>query len=42
MLNSILTVKIIEGREFSRSGAIVVVLSVEGQRAQTEPVSVTG
>ena len=30
MLNSILTVKIIEGSGFSLSGAIVVVLSVEG------------
>lgn len=42
MLNSILTVKIVEGRNLKTSGnqAIVVVMNIEGQRASTEPLLV--
>jgi C2 domain len=41
MLNSILTARIIEGRGIKNSQSeIVVVLGIEGQRAQSEPVTV--
>ncbi len=42
MLNSILTAKIVEGRNLKTVGnqAIVVVMSIEGQRASTEPLAV--
>ena len=41
MLQSILTAKIIEGRGLKSNGSapIVVVMSIEGQTAATEPVS---
>ena len=43
MINSILTARIIEGRGLrnTSTNTIVVVLGVEGQKAQTEPVTVT-
>ena len=42
MINSILTARIIEGRNLRNTSTnqIVVVLAVEGQKAQTEPVTV--
>lgn len=41
MLHSILTAKVVEGRGLRPTGQVVVVMSIEGQTAATEPVTAT-
>jgi len=37
MLHSILTAKVVEGRDLRTGRQVVVVMSIEGQTAATEP-----